>query len=102
MTPSLTGCILVTDEDTTHTLERIVSSNDITVTPIDSTTWIDIPATVTLAAGSWHFQVSVASSSHFRNAPVDLAAPVPAYAIERALSASFGEPVEIVRAKRTI
>lgn len=73
----------------------------ITVPALDSTTWVEIPATVTLAAGSWHFQVSVESSLHLRNAPVDLTAPVPAYAVERALSASFGEPVEIVRARRT-
>lgn len=72
----------------------------ITVTPLNSTTWVEINATVALAAGAWHFQVTVPSSRKIRNAPVELAAPVPAYAIEKALTASFGEEVEIVRAKR--
>lgn len=76
-------------------------STDITVQPLTSATWIEIPATAILSAGEWHFQVEVAGLTGLRNAPVDLAKPVPAYAIERALSASFGEPTEIVRARRT-
>jgi hypothetical protein len=77
------------------------TENQITIHPVSSTTWTEVPATAFLSAGQWHFRVKIASSAQFRNAPVDLASPVPVYAIERALSGSFGESAEIVQARRT-
>lgn len=73
----------------------------INVHPIDSATWVEVPATAVLAAGQWHFQVEVDGLTGLRNAPVDLASPVPAHLVANALAASFGAPTAISRARRT-
>jgi hypothetical protein len=82
-------------------MTKTQNDTEITVHPIDSTTWTEVAATAMLTAGEWHFRVKVESSLHIRVQAVNLAAPVPVYAVERALSGTFGESAEITEAQRT-